>query len=392
MWTIQIEAQVHKAHLISLSFFVIYRFGYFSSGMGKSLSRLSMARQSQTEGLNGYLLERFKSFVSKFGLSNRAKELSLLNTKVEELSWKLSKRDQDFEQLFNKFKEVADREGQYISEIKMLQEQSNNKLLQQIIEKERLEHNFQLNMYESQNKVIAEMEKLTDHISKPKVASKVGEIGEDFVLECLQRAFPNNTSIIRSGQNNSGDILFRIDNTEKFIMFEIKNTLRNVSGINNGKDLTKFFSDMDNPSTIYNISGGVLVSLNSPVDINVPPLVPRFMSGKPYLYIDNMNQQYPDPECLLKVVVHMMTYLIKNSEHVGMDSFGLKIENYLRSMKGLMLAYQRLYKNQEVQRKNLDQMKSSLESLNTLFLEDLKEAKNLEEEKLLSLGKKGACD
>jgi len=332
-----------------------------------------------------------KSILSRFRFSNQTKELSLLNTKVEELSLKLSKRDQDFDQLFDKFKDVSDRERQYISEIKMLQEQSNNKLLQQIIEKERLEHNFQLNMYESQNKVITEMERLTDHIAKPKVASKVGEIGEDFVLDCLQRAFPNNTSIIRSGQNNSGDILFRIENTEKFIMFEIKNTPRNVSGINNGKDMTKFFNDLNNPSTNCDICGGVLVSLNSPVDINVPPLVPRFMSGKPFLYIDNMNQQYPDPECLMKVVVHMMTYLIKNTDHVGMESFELKIENYQRSMKVLMIAYQKLYKNQEVQRKNLDQLKSSLESLNSLFLEDLKEARNYEEEKLASSEKIAEC-
>ena len=35
MWTIQIEAQVHKAHLISLSFFVIYRFGYNQFRNGK---------------------------------------------------------------------------------------------------------------------------------------------------------------------------------------------------------------------------------------------------------------------------------------------------------------------------------------------------------------------
>ena len=60
-------------------------------------------------------------------------------------------------------------------------------------------------------------------------------------------------------------------------MFEIKNTPRNVSGINNGKDMTKFFNDLNNPSTNCDICGGVLVSLNSPVDINVPPLVPRFI-------------------------------------------------------------------------------------------------------------------
>jgi len=304
----------------------------------------------------------------------------LLNSKVEDLSIKLSERDKDFENLFEKFKQVSEREGQYISEIKILQEQGNIKLLEQIIEKERQEHNFQMNMFESQNKVLCEMEKLTDHISKPKTAAKIGEIGEDFVLACLQKAFPNNTSIVRNPENNSGDILFRIETTEKYIMFEIKNYSggRSVSSANNGRDLAKFFNDFNHPSASLNIFGAVLVSLNGPVDVNVPPLVPQFYNGKPFLFIDCMNQQYPDPECLMKVVVHMMTYLIKNSDQMEVENFGMKIENYQRNMKVLMQAYQRLYKNQETQRKNLEQLKSSLDSLNYLFLEDLREASKLE--------------
>ena len=357
-----------------------------SKVMGKPLSRMLTTFQSHAPTASKELLEHLKSLGTLVRFQNRSSEISLLNSKVEDLGLKLSMRNEDFDHLFAEFKQISDREGQFINDNKILQEK-NNRLLEQIIDKERLEHTFQMTMSESQNKVLNQMEKLNEQISQPKSASKIGEIGEDFVLECLQTAFPNNTSILRHGENNSGDILFRIENTEKYIMFEVKNLASkvSVSSTKNGKDLAKFFHDLNNPSASFDIYGGVLVSLNGPVDLNAPALVPKFYNGKPYLYIDCMKQQYPDPECLMKVVVHMMTYLIKNSDQMEVENFGLKIENYQRSMKSLMQAYQRLYKNQDTQKKNLELLKSSLDSLNSLFLDDLKEAAKLEEGGKLSL-------
>ena len=47
----------------------------------------------------------------------------------------------------------------------------------------------------------------------------------------------------------------------------------------------------------------MLISLNGPVDFNTLPLEPKFdlESGKPYIYIDCMKEQYPDAQCLMKV-------------------------------------------------------------------------------------------
>ena len=360
--------------------------------MGVPFSRMIASFQSHTPTFSKELKEHLKSIISGARLNNRSSELSLLNTKMEELDSKLSKKSEDFEKLFvelqrerdfreSQSQQISDRDEQFRSENKDLQEK-NNKLLDQIqslVERERLEHSFQMAMAESQNKVLTQVEKLNEHIVKPKSPSKIGEIGEDFVLDCLKSAFPNNTSIVRHTENNSGDILFRIENTEKYIMFEVKNYAnQSISTANHGRDIAKFFRDLNNPSSNVPCHGGVLLSLNSPVDLNFPPLVPKFYLGKPYLYIDNMKQQYPDPECLMKVVVNMMTYLIKNCDHMEVESFGLKIENYQRSMKPLMQAYQRLCRNQETQKKNLDSLKDNLESLNNLFLCDLKEATELE--------------
>ena len=54
-----------------------------------------------------------------------------------------------------------------------------------------------------------------------------------------------------------------------------------MSGLNNGRDIQKFFSDIHDSSVHF--SGGILVSLNGPVDLNVPSGVP--LLDKAWVYI-----------------------------------------------------------------------------------------------------------
>ena len=73
---------------------------------------------------------------------------------------------------------------------------------------------------------------------------------------------------------------------------------------------------MKQPNSASNgdICGGVFVSLNGPVDFNTLPLDPKFdlESGKPYIYIDCMKEQYPDAQCLMKVnFIPQFEYLLK---------------------------------------------------------------------------------
>ena len=95
------------------------------------------------------------------------------------------------------------------------------------------------------------------------------------------------------------------------------------------------------------------------------------MCNKPYVFIDSVKQQYPDPVCLLKVVVNMMGFLIKtNKEPHLLDDFDRLLESYLLHVKELMKTYQKLYKNHENQKKNLELLKSKLEECNTRMAED----------------------
>merc|ERR1719318_790791 len=130
--------------------------------MGLPFSRMVASLQSHTPPFSKELKENLKLIISGIRLKNRYSELSMLNAKVEELDYKLSKKNEDFEKLFvelqreREFREsqsqqISDREDQFRSENKELQEKYNKLLdqIQSLVAKERLEHSFQMAMTES---------------------------------------------------------------------------------------------------------------------------------------------------------------------------------------------------------------------------------------------------
>ena len=141
-------------------------------------------------------------------------------------------------------------------------------------------------------------------VDKYQVKNIPGQLGEEWVVESLQKAFPNNTSISRTNCNHTGDVVFKVENTDKIIMFEVKDVKnKSIAGTNNGKDMEKFFKDFQSSGA----HGAILISLNGPVDPNVSPLKPLWFDSKPYFYVDGLKTQYPDPVCLLKVISQICT-------------------------------------------------------------------------------------
>ena len=197
-------------------------------------------------------------------------------------------------------------------------------------------------------------------LNAPKLAIVKGNEGEDFVLSCLKEAFPNNTGIIKTSEHKCGDIIFRVENSDKLLMFEVKNTNRNVNAINNGKDYEKFFSDLHNPS--INLSGGILISLNGTVDINTPSREPRLDRGKPFMFIDNLKQ-FPDPVCLLHVVVTMMIFMVKYSGSLQDTNLRLQLDTYAKQTERLMKVYKELMYNHKKQAKNIESLRSEIEDM-----------------------------
>ena len=210
------------------------------------------------------------------------------------------------------------------------------------------------------------LEKIGEHFTDPKTACKIGDQGEDFVFTCLKNAFPNNEGIVKTAENNCGDIMFRVENSDKVIMVEVKNYSGkgSIAGINNGKDIEKFFTNLHNSTVNY--SGAVLVSLNGPVDISTPSREPRIDKGKPYVYIDNLKQ-FPDPVCLLHVVMTMMIFMIRFSASLQDSNMRLQLDNYNNQTRKLLKIYKDLLRSHTNQKKTLDSLKDEIVELGNIF-------------------------
>jgi len=231
--------------------------------------------------------------------------------------------------------------------------------------------------------ILDEIEILKEQVmQQPNATSNpaiIGQLGEEWVVENLQKAFPNNTSISRTNSNHTGDIIFRVENTDKIIMFEVKDVKRNsIAGLNHGKDMEKFFKDFESCGA----HGAILVSLNGPVDPNVSPLTPQWCDSKPYFFVDGLKTQYPDPVCLLKVAVQMMTCMMElgGTKGQGPDSFHIKIQSNLSTVRLLYGQYQKLYKGNESERRNLEQLKGQLDTLHQKLLKDQEVSQTLTNE------------
>ena len=209
------------------------------------------------------------------------------------------------------------------------------------------------------------IEKLENHFQSPKSSSQIGEDGENFVYECLRAAYPYNTCIVRNHEKNSGDIFFRIENSDKILMIEVKNNVRgSVSGLNNGRDMHKFFSDLHGSPVHF--SGGILVSLNGPVDLNVPSGEPLIDRCKPYVYVDNLKH-YPDPACLLQVIVNMMVFMIKYTDNMRDDNIINKLDIYKKQSDKFLKIYKDMHRQHGNQKKSLDLFRDEIADLKQLL-------------------------
>ena len=194
--------------------------------------------------------------------------------------------------------------------------------------------------------------------SRQKCPVGLGGVGEEFVLNCLQEAFPSNNGIVRNSDPHCGDLMFRIENSNKVLMFEVKNlNSRPIS-----RDIEKFFTDLENSQ----YHGGVLVSLNSPVDINHSELVPQLHKGKPFVYVDKLKDSR-DPVYKMQVLVSMMIFMMNFATDLENFNPQLQLNHYSRQTEELKKLFEKLTRNNANQGKILDTIKAKL-SENQSFL------------------------
>lgn len=321
--------------------------------MGKTMSLMVKLKDKDPVKMK----DRLQSLLQLMGGRRRR-----LQQQLEEESIKAANLAYKVEQMDNK---LSQREEQIVNLGKELEKQRELRLSQ-------MEHSVgYMQRADETNHILKEMEILKEQVvlQQNTSSSKLGELGEEWLVESLQKAFPNNTSICRTTSNHTGDVLFRVESTGKMIMFEVKDVKKgSITGIHQGKDIEKFFKDFDSCGA----HGAILISLNGPVDHNVTPLTPQWCQSKPFFYVDCLKTQYPDPVSLLKVSVQMMTFLMEIDDKRGEtdNSFHIKIQSYLSTVRLLSGLYQKLYKSNESERKTLEQLKGSLDILNQNMLRD----------------------
>jgi hypothetical protein len=98
------------------------------------------------------------------------------------------------------------------------------------------------------SKILSKVEEIADKDKRVQTASKIGQSGEEWVVEALGKAFVGNGKAALTGQHGCGDIVFTIN--QKKIMFEVKNyqTGRAVKGTKG--EVEKFFNDMQHAKSI----------------------------------------------------------------------------------------------------------------------------------------------
>ena len=145
-------------------------------------------------------------------------------------------------------------------------------------------------------------------------------------------------------------------------MFSFSVYLGNVTSSVRERDIEKFFTDLENSQ----YHGGVLVSLNSPVDINHSELVPQLHKGKPFVYVDKLKDSR-DPVYKMQVLVSMMIFMMNFATDLENFNPQLQLNHYSRQTEELKKLFEKLTRNNANQGKILDTIKAKL-SENQSFL------------------------
>ena len=302
--------------------------------MGKTFSRLNV----KTFGLD------IQSLVPVLRYKRMCQDLQAENYQVKTYNQDLKTQNEKLQISLDSFEKDNMQQSLKIQELKLQNQHLNTKC--ESYESKKMMNDELLELRIQMTKMI---EKQTSRVMSPK---DIGDEGESFVFNCLQEAFPNNTGIIRNGGlKNSGDIMFRVENSDKVLMFEVKNMSKLVPG----KDIQKFFDDLENSQ----YHGGVLLALNCPVNIHVPQLVPQLHKGKPYVYVDRLKDSR-DAVCLMQMLVSMMTFMMNFASDLEHNNPQLQLNYYSRQTEELKKLFERLLKSNSNQCKILDAIKLKL--------------------------------
>ena len=261
--------------------------------------------------------------------------------------------------------EKLKQESKWAADIAEKKKQIQQLLAQKDADKEKFEKYFlkgNSDMAQSNEKILNTVREIEKVMVKPLNSAQIGQEGEEYVLQALKIAFPNNKRIFQTKQNQCGDIMFNIENTNKWIMFEVKDVEGpNIKNHKQGSDIKKFYTDSKTNKLGYQIDAAVLVSLKCIVDATVPNLTPFVKEGKPYMYVDEVKKDTSDPVSMFRAIVGMMKFMIDHCADNKVENFGVKMNKYIEQTSKSLVLYQRMQKDHNSMGKRLEEMKECLD-------------------------------
>jgi len=192
-------------------------------------------------------------------------------------------------------------------------------------------------------------------------SAHIGAAGEDFVLQGLRAAFPQNNRIFPTNSNHCGDIVFQVENTNVNIMFEVKDINSPVSSVRHGDDIKKFHKDAQSKKLGFAFDAAVLINLNSVVDPDRAEMEPFMKDGVPCLYVDNARERFGRDPVAFKAVISLMKAMV-NMVNSDNQSFKVRVKEHMDDVKKMLKLYEKLSRSCKTTQGHLDDLKDQLES------------------------------
>lgn len=280
---------------------------------------------------------------------------------------------------FNVPKELQTNDAEYNADIitlgimnkklqeKMVMDQQTNKFYNDTFIKH-LENSLEIERKRN-NDLLKEFNTINDFAKRYKTTVNIGDFGENFVEEYIQKHFITSHSFPKlenvSSIKGYGDLHF-IDNRLK-LLIEVKN-IQDMTK----KDLNKFHDNVKDCYKNNIINAGLFISLNDTNLINGKKgIVLDFLKTKvknkfeevPVIYISNVLQNHD----IIRIAINFLGYIIEKGNKTDNSSYKLQLEEISSKVQQMKTIIEKNKKCIETLKEQNNSLEEIINNLNVTY-------------------------
>jgi hypothetical protein len=233
------------------------------------------------------------------------------------------------DKLENKLDELNDKNMLQINHIKELQSSQINNIMEQI---STLKNSIKKCTETTQNTLSENSKHVFDMVSgitgKTNIAAHKGQIGENYIYNILNSAYPNSTIQVSVSESKQSDLQIKLENYPE-IFIESKNYSNPVPS----KEIAKFKRDLD----VNNISLGIFISFNQSISTIHNKIHLEYYNEKIIIYASNLQFNPSDVILPLEFIkkIHDINSKNNNNKMIINSNIRDKLPNILSIVKDL---------------------------------------------------------